>query len=151
MPVPAQQVTSVSKHRHPRGSKGSGILELLVVLAITIALAVISFPIYQNYIDKAKITIALGTLENIRSELKTYHDEYQEYPPEPKGSFLKDFFFTGKDSKGRTVFQSLMIEQISDDLSSVSYNTIKGSYTIIAKARDSKQTTMTVTSKKISY
>ena len=151
MPVPAQQVTSLPKYRHPKGSKGSSILELLVVLVITIALFMMSFPIYKNYIDKAKVTIALGTLDNIRSELKTYHDEYQEYPPEAKGAFVKGFFFTGKDSKGRTVFQRLMIEQISDDLSPVSYNTVKGSYTIIAKAHDSRQTTMTATSKKISY
>jgi len=145
MPDPNQQNSSSSEQLPPRiGSRGFTLVELLMVLAIIVALAAISIPVYKNYVDKAKITLAYGTLDTIRKTMELYHVDNQEYPPEPI-----DFITTGADSATppRTVFSPLMLQQIANDLTPpiVSYNGSTMTYTLVAKARDNAQTIMTLT------
>lgn len=146
MPIPTQQKASPAQRQHPKGWRGSSIVELLAVIAITVALAIMAIPVYNDYIDKAKVTIAFDTLDEIQKALKSYHREYQSYPPEPM-----DFLLAGTDSNGHTVFQSILLEKISEDITPVSYHLTSDSYTFIARAKDSEQTIMTMTPHKISY
>ena len=64
-------------------SKGFTLLELLVVVAIIGVLAALAIPAYNSYIDKARKTVAISTLDTIRIDFEICHIEYQEYPPEP--------------------------------------------------------------------
>ena len=89
----------------------------------------------------ASVTVAYGTLDVIRKTFESYHVDHQEYPPEPIN------LFTGIDSKGRTAFPSLLLDQINKDITLVSYNSaVNGStYTLVANAKDGNQTEMTLT------
>lgn len=136
---------------HPHGWRGSSILELLAVIAITVALAVMAIPVYNDYIDKAKVTIALDTLDTVRKTLDSYRVEHKEYPPSSDKDFSSSFFFTGVDDKGHTVFQSLLVEQIREDLTPVSYNSTGATYTLIIKAKDSEESIITATPRKIAH
>jgi Tfp pilus assembly protein PilE len=127
----------------------SGILELLSVIVIIVALAVIIIPVYNDYIDKAKVTIALDTLDTTRKRLDSYHVEHKEYPLASEATFSSSFFFTGVDSMKRTVFHSLLIEQLREDVSPVSYNSTADTYTFTVMAKDSEETIITVTPRKI--
>jgi len=127
------------------GSKGFTLLELLVVVAIIGILTAIAIPAYNSYINKAKITLAQGALDTIRKTLESYHIDYQEYPDSID-------FNTGQDSLGRTVFEPQFVNQINDDLSSIdSYLNTGTTYTLVARAKDSEQTVMTLTPLDITY
>ncbi len=142
MSAPIKQSSlSLKRLALPKGSKGFTLIELLVIVAIIGVLAAIAIPTYSNYINKAKVTVAYGTLDAIRKNFENYHIDYQEYPPEPIN------FFTGTDGNGRTVFSSLLLDQINSDIILVSYNSAinGGTYTLVANARDDDQTEITLT------
>ncbi len=144
MSVPIQQINSSPKQLCSRkGSRGFTLIELLVVVAIIGALAAIAIPVYSNYVDKARVTVAISTLDTVRKNFETFHIDNQEYPTPPIN------FITGQDNEAppRTVFSTMLLDQINDDLTPVSYNTsITGSsYTLVAKAKDKKQTVLTLT------
>ena len=120
-------------------------MELLVVLAIIGILAAIAIPAYHKYINAAHITTATATLNEIRKTLESYYIDYQDYPDSID-------FNTGKDSLGRTVFESRFVNQIDGDLSSIdSYLNTGTTYTLVVKAKDDKQTVMTLTPLDITY
>ena len=124
---------------------GFTILELLIVVAIIGALTAIAVPAYNKYLNRAKITMAHGTLDTIRKNLESYHLDYQDYPDSIN-------FVTGKDGLGRTVFELSFLNQITDDLTSVdSYVMADNTYTFVVRARDDQQTMMTLTPQDITY
>jgi prepilin-type N-terminal cleavage/methylation domain-containing protein len=127
-------------------SKGFTLLELLVVVAIIGALAAIAIPVYSNYVDKAQVAVAFSTLDAIRKDFEFYHIDYHEYPPAPLD------FTTGVDGAGQTAFSSLLLDQINNDLTLVSYVTAlnNSTYTLVANAKDKKQTVLTLTPAEIS-
>lgn len=147
MSVPIQRINSSPKQLFPRkGSKGFTLLELLVVVAIIGALAAIAIPVYSNYVDKARVTVAISTLDTLRKNFETFHIDNQEYPTKPID------FITGTDNADRTVFSAMLLDQINNDLdlTDVLYNTTINSYTLRVSAKDKDQTVLTLTPTDIS-
>lgn len=139
-PSPSQPYAS-------KGSKGFTLLELLVVVVIIGVLAAIAIPMYGNYVDKAQMAVAISTLDTIRKDFESFHIDNQEYP-------TKDIDWdTGMDgaTPAREVFKTTFLDQINDDLTIILYNTIgTSSYELTAKAKDKKQTLLTLTPTEIS-
>jgi len=132
---------------HGRRVKGFTLLELLVVVAIIGTLAAIAIPAYNKYVDKAKVTVAVGTLDTIRKTLEFFHMDNQRYPQ-------AIIFATGEEtSGGLTVFSGPLLEQINDDLTApdYQYNTSTLTYILTAKAKNRAQTFMTMTAQQTTY
>jgi prepilin-type N-terminal cleavage/methylation domain-containing protein len=128
-----------------KSSEGFTILELLIVVAIIGALAAIAVPVYNKFINNAKLTSAHATLDTIRKNLESYHLDYQNYPDSIN-------FVTGQDGIGRIVFEPEFVNQITGDLTSVdSYVMADNTYTLVVRARDDQQTVMTLTPQEITY
>ena len=147
MPVQIQQNSSSPEQLHPRkGTRGFTLVELVMVVAIIAALAAISIPVYSNYVDKARVTVAISTLDTVRKYLEFFHMDNQQYPAKPID------FGTGKDADNQTVFSAMLLDQINEDLTPISYNTAtnKSTYTLIAEAKDRNQTVLTLTPAEIS-
>ena len=126
-------------------TKGFTLLELLIVLVIIGVLVAIAIPAYNSYINKAQITTAHATLNEIRKILESYYIDYDGYPDAID-------FNTGKDDLGRTVFEPQFVNQLNGDLSSIeSYLNSGTTYTLVVKAQDSNQTIMTLTPQDITY
>lgn len=127
-----------------KSSSGFTLIELLVVVAIIGALAAIALPMYRNYVDKAKVTVSISTLDSIRKNFESFHIDYQQYPAKPIN------LTSGLDAGNRSVFSNMLLEQINDDLTNVIYNTATDGYILTANAKDNKQTALTLTPTAIS-
>jgi prepilin-type N-terminal cleavage/methylation domain-containing protein len=131
----------------PRGrERGFTMIELLVVVAIIGALAAIAIPAYFSYVNKAKLTVAINTMSTIRKTLEAFNIDYGEFPEPPIN------FATGLDNLGRTVFPPILRENIDNDLQSIDSYTLAGAdYTVIATAKDSANTVLTLTPQNLDY
>jgi prepilin-type N-terminal cleavage/methylation domain-containing protein len=120
-------------------SPGFTLIEILVALAIVAVLSTIAFPVYKGYIDKAKVTVSLNTLEATRKTIEDYHISYESYP-------LDIDFNTGLDSLGNIVLPAMLLDDFKKNISSVdSYTAIASDYTLTVRAIDSKHTILTLT------
>ena len=145
MPVHHQPRAAGMPQQAPRRTKGFTLLELLIVLVIIGVLVTITIPVYNSYIDKAQVTTAHATLNEIRKILESYYIDYDGYPDAID-------FNTGKDGLGRTVFEPQLVDQIIGDLSAIdSYLNAGKTYTLVVRAKDSNQTIMTLTPQDITY
>jgi len=124
---------------------GFTLIELLVVVAIIGTLAAIAIPAYNNYIDTAKRTIAISTMDTVRKTFESFHIDYQLYPTAPLD------MLNGTDSSGRSIFTGTLLEQIKNDIVFVSYNSVTGSYTFKAEAKNKERTLITLTPAAITY
>ncbi len=59
---------------------GFSLVELMIVIAVTTLSAVITVPIYSNNVMKAKLSEADANLGSIRTQLRIYYGNNNEYP-----------------------------------------------------------------------
>lgn len=121
---------------------GFTILELVIALIILAVLLTIATSIYFNCINKAKLTVSIGTLDNVRRSLESFHLDNQTYPA--------SIDFTGcVDEQGHAVFLPDLCSQIKEELQSSEYSLSGSDYIITARAGDNKHTLLTLTGGKI--
>lgn len=63
------------------GVSGFTLLEILIAIVVAAALAAIAIPVYNHYVDQAKIARAKTTIAMIATEIESYKSEYNTYPP----------------------------------------------------------------------
>jgi type II secretory pathway pseudopilin PulG len=135
----------VSVMRIIKGCSGNimrGLNGVIIVLAILVA---ISFFVYSNSIDKAKVALAESTLHDIQKNLKGYQRENGKYPSSI------NFSLNCMDERGHVVFDPHLCIQIKSHFSSVeSYKSDSSGYIMTARAKDSNDTLVTLKPDKIS-
>ncbi len=139
-------ITRRSASAEDRRSKGFTMVELITVVAIIGVLAAFAVAAYSDYVNKAKKTVSIGTLETIRKTIELYHSERNVYPAGINST-------TGLDPDGDVVFGPLLVTQVGQDLIWVSYqyNSAVNSYTLEARAKDKAQTLLTPTPSSLTY
>jgi Tfp pilus assembly protein PilE len=112
---------------------------VLVALAIVAILSAIAFPVYRHYIDKAKITLAISTLETVRKIMEFYHIDNGSYP-------VTVNFATGTDDQGKSVIEGPLLDEMKRNIYSVdSYVGSASAYTLNARAQDGLHTALVLT------
>jgi len=128
----------------PVWSAGFTLIEILIALAIIGLLAAISFPAYNTYLDKAKLTVAINTLSTVRRAIDDYYSHNSVYPPAIDMA-------TGEDGNGKLVLNSDMLADFKKNLFSLeSYSSPSiADYTLIARANDKNHTILVLTPGKV--
>jgi prepilin-type N-terminal cleavage/methylation domain-containing protein len=120
-------------------SSGFTLIEILIVIGILVTLAAIAYPFYTGYIDKAKVTLGISTLETVRKTIEDYNVENGNYPPDIDP-------LTGRDSLGHIVLPAALLDEFKTNLfSMVSYVATINTYTLTATAINSKHTLLVLT------
>ena len=114
-------------------------IEILIVLAIIAILSAIAYPFYNSYIDKAKITVGISTLETVRKTLVDFQITQGNYPAAIDMA-------TGTDGLGKTVLPSALLAEFKSNLFSLeSYVATTADYTLTAKAMDRNHSLLVLT------
>ena len=123
----------------PSHNRGFTLIELLVVVAILGILASIAMASYYNYLDKAKRTVSISALENMRKMIEGYAIDHASYP-------LSFDVTNCTDQNGNPVIDPVICSQIKMDLFSLdSYTPSDGTYTIMSRALDRNHTVIRMT------
>lgn len=118
---------------------GFTLVEILITLAIVATLAAVSIPAYNNYIEKAKLTLAVNTMGATRKVLENYFIDNGGYP-------LTIDFATGLDGLGKVVLSQDILENFRSSIFSIeSYTPLPADYTLIVRAKDARHTFITLT------
>lgn len=134
---------SISGIRIVRGSSGLTITELVIALIVLAVIIGIASHIYINYISNAQVTVANSVLDNAGKALWDYQMDNGKYPASID-------FTDCVDEQGKRAIPSVLCDQMKAELSSIESYSITGtSYVLTARARDSKQTLMTLTGGKV--
>jgi prepilin-type N-terminal cleavage/methylation domain-containing protein len=129
--------------RRLHGHDGFTLVELIVILILFSVLVLIAFSIYNNNINKAKVTVAENVLSQTRENLFLYNIDNGKYPDSID-------FNDCLDENGRVVFSPTFCDQLRNDLDSIeSYALDAQGYVVIARAKDAKHTLLTVTPTKL--
>jgi prepilin-type N-terminal cleavage/methylation domain-containing protein len=119
--------------------RGFSLIELLSVIAILGLIAGFVIPTFFGYVDRAKVTVSIAVLDSLRKDIEVYHDQHQAYPA---GIDFTNF----TDQSGNNVLFSLNEATLHSKMFSWdSYIASALTYTITAKATDSKHTVLTLT------
>jgi prepilin-type N-terminal cleavage/methylation domain-containing protein len=117
-------------------TRGFTLIELLLVVAILGILASIAMASYHQYLDKAKRTVSISALENMRKLIEGYAIDHGGFPASID-------FSTCTDQNSVQVLPPLICSQMHDDLFSIdSYTLSGGTYTVMSKALDSNHTVL---------
>jgi len=120
-------------------------MEVLAGFVIIGILAAIAISSYLYAIDRARRTSAISALATIRSEMETYNIDKGSYP-------LSINFTNFTDQNGAPILSPISWDRIKDKLYSWdSYTLGANTYTLTAKALDSKHTLLTLTPKGVTY
>lgn len=139
--APSRTIGKTTGKLHHR--QGFTLIEILVALAVVAILSAIAFPVYRIYIDKAKVTLAISTLETVRKLMEGYHIDHGSYP-------VTIDFTTGKDSQGDVVLESSLLDEVKRNIYVVeSYSTTAGSYNLNARAQDTTHTILVLTPEQV--
>lgn len=129
----------------PTNSKGFTLIEELAVFAFIGILAAIAISFYLYAIDSARRTSAISALTTIRSEMEIYNIDKGSYP-------LSMNFTHFTDQNGAPIFSAMNWDRIKDKVYSWDNYTLgANTYTLTAKALDSKHTVLTLTPKGVTY
>ena len=83
MTLNIKQLLSGSPATKANGSRmanGFSMVELMIVIAVTSLSVAITVPIYSNNVQKAKLSEADANLGSIRTQLRIYYGNNNEYP-----------------------------------------------------------------------
>lgn len=128
-----------------RDNSGFTMVELVVVMAIIAVLAGISISFYSKYIDQAKLTLSIGSLNSLRTALDVYAIEHQNYP-----ATINFANFTDQD--GKQVADPSLVAQLKENVFSFdNYSSAPSSYRLTAKGADSAHTVITLTPQNVSH
>ena len=134
---------SISGMRIIRGRSGFTMIELVIVMLILAVLIAIATSVYFNYIDKARLTVAVSTIDNISKSLESYHLDNNKYPESIN-------FTSCVDEQGRIVFLSGLCDQMKTELYSIESYSVSGTnYVLTARANDKIHSLLTLTGDKI--
>ncbi|HPP05683.1 MAG TPA: prepilin-type N-terminal cleavage/methylation domain-containing protein [Spirochaetota bacterium] len=70
--------------------KGFTLIELMVVIAIILILALIAIPAYRNMQDRAKRSRVQSDLRNLATNLEIFYTDWTKYPIEETATRLSD-------------------------------------------------------------
>lgn len=129
------------KTKRMNAEHGFTLIELLVVVSIIIILAAIAVPSYFSYLDKARITVSLSLLSSLERDMEAYKNENQQYPASIN-------FTNFTDQNGGSVLLALKPSDMQAKMYSwETYTTSasSGTFTLTARAIDTKHTTLTLT------
>jgi Tfp pilus assembly major pilin PilA len=94
---------------------------------------------YQHYLDKAKVTLAISTLETVRKIMEGYHIDHGSYPAAVD-------FATGRDDQGQPVLEGSLLSEFKRNIYSLeSYTIAAGNYTMNVRAQDTTHTILILT------
>lgn len=121
-------------------SSGFTLIEILVALVVIGLLSAISIPMYNDYLDRARLTVSINTMETVRKAIDDYYMVNGTYPPDLNMT-------TGEDGLGRVVLDSSQIADFNKTLYSMeSYiSASPATYTLTALAADRKHTRLVLT------
>jgi len=72
---------AVSSRRANRGASGFTLVELLISIAILGVLALIAFPAYSDYRERARVTQAVADIGALSAMINNYYVDARAFPP----------------------------------------------------------------------
>lgn len=113
---------------------GFTLIELLVVMSIIAILATFASMTYFHFIDRARVTVATSTLNNINKALEVYNLDHGSYP--------KNISFADcTDDHGQQIFTDNLCLELKRTLQNVdSYTLTIDSYRIRATVNNKAKT-----------
>jgi prepilin-type N-terminal cleavage/methylation domain-containing protein len=137
--IKAAERFPVNRNMSTSRNHGFTLIELLVVVAILGILASIAMASYHQYLDRAKRTVSISALENMRKLIEGYAIDHGNYPATID-------FSTCIDQNSVQVFPPLICSQMHNDLFSIDSYTLSGStYTVMSRALDRSHSILMMT------
>lgn len=126
-------------------NKGFTLVELVLVLGIIAILAVIAASAYHSFVDKAKVVQTAMALDTARKDLEIYFYDNNDYP-------VSIDFTDFTDQNGKTILhEQTWLDLQKKVFSWEGYILAGNTFTLVARAKDSDRTLITVTPHKVDY